>query len=128
MIMVSLVKRVRDFYEMVLFCLKPLTWGRGNMSATDKIWRDEHGVCHAEGQDKTAVYGLMGYAHGKDRGMQIILMRILGQGRASEILDSSDEILEIDKFFRRMNWTGEVSAEIEKPTHEAKSVLDAYCE
>ena len=98
------------------------------MNATDKIWRDEHGVCHAEGQDKIAVYGLMGYAHGKDRGMQILLMRILGQGQASEILDSSDEILEIDKFFRRMNWTGNVSAEIEKLTPEVKAVLEAYCD
>jgi penicillin amidase len=76
------------------------------MNISDKIWRDKHGVCHVEGKDKTEVFGLMGYAHGKDRGMQILLMRILGQGRASELLDSNDQVLEIDKFFRRMNWTG----------------------
>ena len=69
----------------------------------------------------------MGYAHGKDRGMQILLMRILGQGRASELLDSSDEVLGIDKFFRRMNWTGSISSEIEKFSPEAKEVTDAYC-
>ena len=71
---------------------------------SEQIWRDRHGICHAEGKDKKDVFGLMGYAHGKDRGMQILLMRILGQGRASEILDASDEMLEVDKFFRRMNW------------------------
>lgn len=97
------------------------------MSTSDKIWRDKHGVCHVEGKDKTEVFGLMGYAHGKDRGMQILLMRILGQGRASELLDSGDEVLEIDKFFRRMNWTGSTSAEIEKFSPEAKEVTDAYC-
>ena len=97
------------------------------MSNSDKIWRDKHGVCHVEGKDKTEVFGLMGYAHGKDRGMQILLMRILGQGRASELLDSSDEMLEIDKFFRRMNWTGSTSSEIEKFSPEAKEVTDAYC-
>ena len=97
------------------------------MSISDEIWRDKHGVCHVEGKDKTEVFGLMGYAHGKDRGMQILLMRILGQGRASEILDSSDEVLEIDKFFRRMNWTGSTSSEIEKFSPEAKEVTDAYC-
>ncbi|MBW1869195.1 MAG: penicillin acylase family protein, partial [Deltaproteobacteria bacterium] len=59
--------------------------------------------------------------------MQILLMRILGQGRASEILDSSDEMLEIDKFFRRMNWTGSTSSEIEKFSPEVKEVTDAYC-
>ncbi|MBW1704457.1 MAG: penicillin acylase family protein, partial [Deltaproteobacteria bacterium] len=97
------------------------------MSISDKIWRDNHGVCHVEGQDKREVFGLMGYAHGKDRGMQILLMRILGQGRASELLDSSDEVLEIDKFFRRMNWTGSISSEIDKFSPEAKEVTDAYC-
>jgi len=97
------------------------------MNTSDKIWRDKYGVCHVEGKDKTEVFGLMGYAHGKDRGMQILLMRILGQGRASEILDSSDEVLEIDKFFRRMNWTGSTSSEIEKLSPEAKEVIDAYC-
>ncbi|MBW2355430.1 MAG: penicillin acylase family protein, partial [Deltaproteobacteria bacterium] len=98
------------------------------MNHKDKIWRDKHGVCHVEGKNKAEVFGLMGYAHGKDRGMQIILMRILGQGRASEILDSSDEVLEIDKFFRRMNWTGATSSEIEKLSPEAKEVIDAYCD
>ncbi len=94
------------------------------MKSNSNIWRDKNGVCHAKGVDKIAVLEMMGYAHGKDRGMQILLMRILGQGRASEILDSSDEILEIDKFFRRMNWTGAVSAESEKLTPDAKAVLD----
>ena len=98
------------------------------MNHSDKIWRDKHGVCHVEGKNKAEVFRLMGYAHGKDRGVQIILIRILGQGRVSEILDSSDETLEIDKFFRRMNWTGATSSEIDKLSPEAKEVIDAYCE
>ena len=98
------------------------------MGAGNNIWRDKHGVCHVEGKDKAEVFGLMGYAHGKDRGMQILLMRILGQGRASELLDPSDKMLEIDKFFRRMNWAGSMSSEIEKFSPDAKKVTDAYCE
>lgn len=98
------------------------------MNATSKIWRDRHGVCHVEGEDKTSVFEWMGYAHGKDRGMQILLMRILGQGRASEILDSSDEMLAIDTFFRRMNWTGDTASQIEKLTSEAKNIVEAYCD
>ncbi|MCK7505510.1 MAG: penicillin acylase family protein [Desulfobacterales bacterium] len=68
------------------------------MNMQGKIWRDKHGVCHVEGKDRKEVFELMGYAHGNDRGMQMLLMRILGQGRTSELLDSSDEMLEIDKF------------------------------
>jgi penicillin G amidase len=96
------------------------------MNIKDKIWRDEHGVCHVEGRDKKEAFELMGYAHGKDRGMQTLLMRILGQGRTSELLDSSDEVLEIDKFFRRMNWAGSTSAEVGKFSPEAKEIADAY--
>ncbi|MFH2065621.1 MAG: penicillin acylase family protein [Pseudomonadota bacterium] len=97
------------------------------MSAAGNIWRDKNGVCHVEGMNKIAVFELMGYAHGKDRGMQILLMRILGQGRVSEILDSSDEMLAIDTFFRRMNWTGDTRAQLERLTPEAKRIVEAYC-
>ncbi len=98
------------------------------MNVSANIWRDRHGVCHVEGKDNTAVFGLMGYAHGRDRGMQILLMRILGQGRASEILDSAEEMLAIDTFFRRMNWAGNTSAEVGKLSPRAKAILDAYCD
>lgn len=98
------------------------------MNVTANIWRDRHGVCHVEGKDQTTVFGLMGYAHGRDRGMQILLMRILGQGRASEILDAGDEMLAIDTFFRRMNWADNTSAEVKKLSPRAKAVLDAYCD
>jgi penicillin G amidase len=98
------------------------------MNTDGKIWRDANGVCHIEGKDKKAVFGLMGYAHGKDRCMQIILMRILGQGRGSEILEASDKMLDIDKFFRRMNWSGGASAEVEKLTPEVKAVMEGYCD
>jgi len=94
----------------------------------DSIWRDKYGVCHVKGKEKKDVYGLMGYAHGRDRGMQLLLMRILGKGRAAEILDPSDEIVEIDKFFRRMNWTGSTREEIDKLPPETKKITDAYCE
>lgn len=40
------------------------------MNTIDEVWRDKHGVCHIERKDKIAVSSLMGYAHGKDRGIQ----------------------------------------------------------
>jgi len=32
----------------------------------DNIWRDKYGVCHVEGKEKKDVFGLMGYAHGRE--------------------------------------------------------------
>ena len=96
------------------------------MNTPGKIWRDRHGVCHVDGKDREEAFELMGYAHGRDRGMQMLLMRILGQGRTSELLDSSDEMLEIDKFFRRMNWAGSTSLEAGKFSPAARGIADAY--
>lgn len=91
------------------------------------IRRDEFGVPHVTGADLDAVYRGMGYCHGADRGLQMLLMRILGRGQGSEFLDSSDEMLATDRFFRRMNWGGETAAEIEKLDAQTRRLLDAYC-
>ena len=97
------------------------------MNNNSKIWRDSNGVCHIEAENKSDAYRLMGYAHGRDRGMQMLMMRILGQGRASEILDSSDELLSVDTFFRRMNWYNLMSKEVEKLSPETITLMNHYC-
>jgi penicillin amidase len=71
-------------------------------------------------------YGL-GYCHGLDRGMQLMMMKILGTGTASQYLDSSDEMLEVDKFFRRMNWMNNIKDELDKLDPAESALLQAYC-
>jgi len=92
------------------------------------IRRDEHGVPHLEASDEAGLYYGMGYCHAMDRGMQMLLMRILGQGRGSEFLEASNEMLAIDTFFRRMNWMGETAPEIGKLAPEAQKFCAAYCD
>ena len=92
------------------------------------IWRDKHGVAHISGRDQADVFYGMGYAHGTDRALQLLLMRILGQGRGSELLSADDEMLEIDIFFRRMNWKAGVSDEIQKMPTDARAICEAYCD
>lgn len=89
--------------------------------------RDEHGIPQIVADDITGLYWGMGYCHAMDRGMQMLIMRILGQGRAAELLDGSDEMVEVDRFFRRMNWTGGAAPEAEKLTSEARTACEAYC-
>jgi len=81
------------------------------------IQRDEHGIPHITADTESGMYFGQGYVQAMDRGRQILLMRILAQGRGSELLESSDEMLAIDKFFRRMNWSGDsaqVAATLDK--------------
>jgi penicillin amidase len=97
------------------------------MASPKARWtRDEHGIPQIAADDIDGVYWGMGYCHAMDRGLQMLLMRILGQGRAAELLDGSDEMVEVDRFFRRMNWSGDVSQQVEKLTPEARRACDAY--
>ncbi len=89
--------------------------------------RDEHGIPQIVADDITGLYWGMGYCHAMDRGMQMLIMRILGQGRAAELLDGSDEMVEVDRFFRRMNWSGGVAAEAQKLSAEGRTACEAYC-
>lgn len=93
-----------------------------------EIWRDKHGVPHIEAQDESSLYWGQGYVHARDRGLQMLLMRILVQGRASEYLDSSDATLDIDRFFRRMNWGGDVETGCVALTSDAREHLEHYCD
>ena len=93
-----------------------------------KITRDQNGVPHIEADDLNGLYMGQGYVHARDRGIQMLLMRILGKGRAAELLDPGDETVNIDIFFRKMNWRGNTKDELDKLSPEVTVYLEAYCE
>jgi len=104
---------------------------RCNAPGNTQITRDQHGVPNIEVSGPNAMEDLhwsMGYCQAMDRGLQMLLMRILVQGRASECLDASDEILDVDKFFRKMNWTGDVSDEVEQLDAETLKLCQRFCD
>jgi penicillin amidase len=91
------------------------------------IERDRHGVPHIRASSEADLYLGLGYCHGRDRGMQMALVRVLGQGRASELLRSSGDMLEIDGFFRRVNLVGDVAAEANELSTPDRALAEAYC-
>jgi len=68
----------------------------------------------------------MGYCHGADRGMQLVLVQTLAAGRASELLSSDEEMLEVDRFFRRLDFGRAADAELDKLPTAERALLDAY--
>ena len=48
------------------------------MGTRATICRDKNGIPHIEAPDRPALYRAQGYIHAKDRGIQLLLMRILG--------------------------------------------------
>ncbi len=90
------------------------------------IWRDENGVPHVEADNLADLYWGQGYVHAIDRGMQMLLMRILGQGRVCELLDDSDASLAVDIFFRKMNWRGHVGDAVNAFPDDARKLVASY--
>ena len=101
---------------------------KGHVSAGVHVDRDDHGVPHIRADDLTGAYWGMGYCHALDRGMQMSLMRLLGQGRVSECLRATEETIETDIFFRRMNWAGRTAGQLDQLTTETRALVDSYCE
>lgn len=97
------------------------------MKAGVTIFRDQNGVAHVKAASLIDLYYGQGFAHGLDRMLQLLIMRVLGQGRVCELLHDDDESLRIDKFFRRMNWSKNIGKELEKLNVEDHAALEAYC-
>ncbi len=90
------------------------------------IERDAHGIPHVLASSDADGYRGLGYCHGADRGLQMLMLRVLVQGRGCELLTDSDEMLAIDRFFRRMDFGREAAAERDKLPANWQALLEAY--
>ena len=93
-----------------------------------RISRDEHGVPHIDAKSIDDLNWGLGYCHALDRSMQLQFMRILGQGRLCELLDDTDDNLNIDRFFRRMNWRNDAKSVIAQLEPETLSWCQSLCD
>lgn len=92
------------------------------------IQRDEAGVPHIQAGNIIDLNWGLGYCHALDRGSQLQMMRILGQGRLCELLEDSDENLAIDRFFRRANWQQNMAQQIAKLKPDTLRWCQALCD
>jgi penicillin amidase len=65
------------------------------------IKRDEHGVPHVYAQTEADLYRGIGNCHGVDRGMQMLLTRILGARTRVGDPRRQRRHAALDRFFRR---------------------------
>jgi penicillin amidase len=93
-----------------------------------EIMRDEAGVAQIEAAALDDIHLGLGFCHARDRGLQMLLVRILGRGEASEKLRATDEMFWLDRFFRRLNFGGDAAAQTQALTPRARSAVWAYCE
>ncbi len=93
-----------------------------------EVVRDGHGVTHVRAQSESDAYRGLGSCHAADRALQLLLMRVVVSGRASELLQADEAMLELDRFFRRLNLVGEAEDEAERLQGADRVLVAAYCE
>ena len=91
------------------------------------LQRDAQGVAHLSADSLADALRVLGQCHARDRGLQMLLVRILGQGRACELLADDAGMLVIDRFFRRMHFSRGAAEQVAQLSPEHRRLLDAYC-
>jgi penicillin amidase len=91
-----------------------------------EIARTADGVAELWADDDDALACALGAAHATDRLVQMVMARIVGQGRISECLADDETTFAIDLFIRQMGFRREADREVEKLRPEARRFADAY--
>ncbi len=90
--------------------------------------RDDNGVPHITAGDwPSALYGL-GYLHAIDRPTQLLFSRAAAGGRSAELIANQPELVETDRFFRRIGLDRNLEREIARLDDLIFGYLTAYCE
>ncbi len=92
------------------------------------IQRDTAGVPHISANNVNDLNWGLGYCQAIDRGTQLQMMRIVGQGRLCELLEDSEANLAIDHFFRRANWTQQTDEQIASLDPATRDWCQALCD
>jgi penicillin amidase len=92
-----------------------------------RIRRDRNGVVHMRGTDDLDFARALGFAHGCDRMLQMMLLRIIGRGQVCELLRDDDESLAIDIFMRQMGFAANLPGDAANLSRDGRRFAEAYC-
>ena len=98
-----------------------------NLNRDIQIQRDVAGVPHITAKNlEDALYGL-GYVHSRDRLTQILFSRTVASGTAAARIANNSELLETDKFFRRIGLHKNLSREAAQFESNRAEQIASYC-
>ncbi len=93
-----------------------------------RIIRNQSGIPEISADTmEGCAYG-QGWTHAHDRQIQTLLTRVLLQGRAAECLAGDPELIEIDRFMRRMNFLPDPEEQIALLEPHVRAQMEAYCD
>ena len=94
------------------------------LSAPVTIFRDEHGIAHAEAHGREDAFFALGFVHGQDRLGQMYWLARLARGRTAEVVGSAG--LPADRLARALNLAGAAEADFGHLSAAARAALEAY--
>jgi penicillin G amidase len=97
-------------------------------NGTISIKRNDQGIPEITGSSLQGLAYGMGWLHACDRQMQVLLTRIIMQGRAAEKLAGTPELIEVDRFMRRTNLKSGLDKEASRLKPEIRDQVEAYCD
>ncbi len=92
------------------------------------IARTSDGVLRLWAEDDVGLARGLGFGHAHDRLVQMVLTRIVGQGRLCECLKDSEETLAIDIFMREMGLRREADRDVANLGTDGRRLVLAYAE
>jgi penicillin amidase len=90
--------------------------------------RTEGGVVEIWGDNFLDLQRGLGFFHAHDRQVQMMLVRLIAQGRLCECLKDDDESLAIDIFMRQLGLAATARDEVEKLAPHAREFAQAYAD
>ena len=95
-------------------------------SGTIRITRNPYGIPEISAQTAADLMRGLGWVHANDRQLQILMTRILLQGRAAELIKGEDALIALDTYIRRMNFLPDADVQLDRLSPGTRAVLDAY--
>ena len=94
--------------------------------STMRARRTTGGVVEIWGENHVDVQRGLGFFHAHDRQVQMLLVRLIGQGRLCECLKDDDESLAIDIFMRHLGLARAARDEVERLSPAAREFGQSY--
>ena len=91
------------------------------------ITRDAQGIPQVRAAGERDLYRGLGWCHGSDRAIQLVLTRLAGRGRMAEHLRGGEELVEIDTALRTLGFHVDLAEEVAKLAPGDAELVDAYC-
>lgn len=92
------------------------------------VQRDQNGVPHISGDRWLDVLYGLGFLHALDRGTQILFSRVVARGTAAEFIADKPELVETDRFFRRVGLGLQLEQEVNTLDDYVREQVENYCE